>query len=441
MRYLYISIILSVLGALFMISWGLDQVVSENTQYEENTDIVLYKKLIESYSQQLDALLISNQHSSQPIELLLQKNITKLSEQQQIKLTLEQSNNISLPASLSEQLNHFGGLLLGSDVNPYLLKKLPSHPDYLLQLHIPVTSAQTEQENLILTSLLYLGLCLIILVWLFPLTRRLYIMTNTAAQIGAGELQARLPKSYISYIKPLEKSFNRMAAQIETLVADNKILARSLSHDIRTPLACLRFGIEAAIDTNDLDKKNNYIARMDTEITRMEDMTSAFLEYAAMERKGLNLKRKKSNVCQLIQTIVNDFSSLAEQKNINLKHQLPKKSLYAEIDLHWSYLAIQNLLTNAFQYAKKEVLISVYVTTNHINISVEDDGKGIPEEQRDSIFSPFVKLDAERSREESHFGLGLATTSKVMEWHHGNISATQSTLYSGLCCTLSFPFK
>ena len=52
----------------------------------------------------------------------------------------------------------------------------------------------------------------------------------------------------------LEQSFNTMASQIEKLVADNKILARSLSHDIRTPMACLRFGVEAALDTKSLEK-------------------------------------------------------------------------------------------------------------------------------------------------------------------------------------------
>ena len=59
-----------------------------------------------------------------------------------------------------------------------------------------------------------------------------------------------------------------MASQIEKLVADNKILARSLSHDIRTPMACLRFGIEAALDSKNIDKKNSYLERMDTELNQ-----------------------------------------------------------------------------------------------------------------------------------------------------------------------------
>ncbi len=110
-------------------------------------------------------------------------------------------------------------------------------------------------------------------------------------KIGEGQLSVRIKPSRFSYIKMLENSFNNMASKIEKLVADNKILARSLSHDIRTPIACLRFGLEAAIESDTLDKKNNYLARMDSELTNMEEMTSAFLEYASMERQVLHLKK------------------------------------------------------------------------------------------------------------------------------------------------------
>ena len=83
-----------------------------------------------------------------------------------------------------------------------------------------------------------------------------------------------------------------MAGKIENLVADNKILVRSLSHDIRTPMSCLRFGIEAALDSKSIDKKNSYLTRMDNELTLMEEMTSLFLDYASMERQALNLKKR-----------------------------------------------------------------------------------------------------------------------------------------------------
>ncbi len=155
--------------------------------------------------------------------------------------------------------------------------------------------------------------------WLIPLTRRLYLLNNTAAKIGSGQLDARIEHSRFSYIKMLDQSFYTMAGQIEKLVADNKILARSLSHDIRTPIACLHFGIEAALDSKSIKKKNNYLSRMDNKLTCMEEMTSVFLDYASMERQALHLKKQKVVVHELMQSVISDYQPLALQKKVNLK--------------------------------------------------------------------------------------------------------------------------
>ena len=74
-----------------------------------------------------------------------------------------------------------------------------------------------------------------------------------------------------------------------------------------------------------------------------------------------------------------------------------------------------------------------------MTITVEDDGKGIADDKLAIIFTPFVKLDADRSREQGHFGLGLAICSKVMDWHQGSINASNSKQLSGACFTLNFP--
>jgi signal transduction histidine kinase len=431
MKRLYISIVFAVLGSLFLISWGLDKLVAGHVDIEENSELVLYKSLIEGFSQQLNHSVFSE----------LEADIQQISEQYQISLTLEKIESIALPSSLHSELAQHGGLLLASESESYILKQLEQHPSILIQLHVPNEPKQNRRFDVILTAILYFGVCCIIILWLLPLTRRLYLLTTAAAKIGEGNLEVRVPSSKYSYIRKLENSFNRMATQIEKLVADNKILARSLSHDIRTPMSCLRFGVEAALDTNDIDKKNTYINRMEAELTRMEDMTTAFLEYAGMERKGFNLNLEAVNLNEFIQTLTHDFQSLANQYNLQLSCQLLETNTDYILDAHWSYQAIQNLLGNALQYAKKEVILSLSITTQSLIITIEDDGEGIPADKLDVIFNPFVKLDANRSREQGHFGLGLAISAKVMDWHNGKITAYNSEQHSGACFTLTFPIK
>lgn len=431
MRRLYISIVFAVLGSLFMISWGLDSLVAEHSDLEDNSEIVIYKQLFEGITQQLNQTPYSQ----------LETKAKKLSDDYQIDIALNQASNVALPKSLLTQLSQPGGLLLASESSPYLIRKLDKHTDVLIKIYLPTEPINNQNEDIILTTILYLGMCSIIILWLFPLTRRLYFLTSVAEKIGEGNLELRVSTSKYSYIRSFENSFNQMAEKIENLVTDNKILARSLSHDIRTPMSCLRFGVEAALDTNDIEKKDTYIHRMEAELTRMEDMTSAFLEYAGMERKSFNLRKENIDVNSFLQNVSDDLQSLALQNNIDLIYHKISSPVTALIDEHWCKRAIQNLISNAVQHASKRVHINLTTTAYSLTICIEDDGKGIPKNKLDIIFSPFVKLDSNRSREDGHFGLGLAICEKIMDWHQGKVIANNSDLYGGASFSLIFPYK
>jgi len=430
MRGLYISIIFTVVGSLFFIGWGLDELVAYSTEDKttETQTTTVYRNLLDGLTNEM-SILTSEQ---------LNKKVKLFQQNYQIKTSLALSKKIALPSSLVEQLNQRGGLLLASTDNQYLLKSIANHPNFLLRLDLPVEIVEDDNFNFILTLILYVSICVILILWLIPLTRRLYLLNSAAAKIGSGQLDARIAHSRFSYIKMLEQSFNTMASQIEKLVADNKVLARSLSHDIRTPMACLRFGLEAALDSKSIEKKNSYLSRMDNELTCMEEMTSVFLDYASMERQALNLKKQQTNISALITSAINDCQALAEHKNIRVllaDNDIVKYSL----DYHWCYRALVNLISNAIGYADSQVLLTIKNSSSQITITIEDDGKGIADDKLAIIFTPFVKLDADRSREQGHFGLGLAICSKVMDWHQGKITAHNSKKLSGACFTLTFP--
>jgi signal transduction histidine kinase len=435
MRGLYLSIVFTVLGSLFFVGWGLDKLAehaeSKQENNQENQITLLYRQLAQGLAQQLNAL---------PEKSLTDK-VSQFQQQYNITSHLVLSHDVALPSSLLAQLNQNGGLLLASQNDQYLLKKLERHPTYMLQLNFPLEQEENQPFNFILTLALYIGICAIVLLWVFPLSRRLFLLNNAAAKIGTGQLNVRIKPSRFSYIKMLEQSFNNMASQIEKLVADNKILARSLSHDIRTPIACLRFGLEAAIDSKTLAKKDSYLVRMDSELTNMEEMTSVFLEYASMERHALALKKQVSNVNALINSAIDDCHMLAQQKQVSVKLIATSQNIHYELDYHWFYRALVNLISNAIGFANQEVLLHLNVTDKAMMIIIEDDGKGIASDKLDVIFTPFVKLEAERSREQGHFGLGLAICMKVLDWHQGSITASNHNQLSGACFTLTLPIN
>lgn len=429
MKRLFISIIFAVFGSLFLISWGVDQFIATNSDEQEDSSIQVYQQLIEGISSDLNHL---------PEQQLTQR-LTSIAQRYSLELSLESTSAIALPPALFKQLSEYGGLLLASKEQAYLVKQLKKFPQHLVKLQVPTSPEEDQKLNVLFTAILYLGVGSIIMLWLLPLAQRLYLLTNAAERIGKGEKNVRVKLHRFSYISLLEKRFNHMAYQIEKLMADNKLLARSLSHDIRTPMSCLRFGMDAAIEANDIESKNNYLKRMEVELSRMEDMTAAFLSYASMERQGVHLNLTKINVSQFISDLKQDFQSLAQQHNITLDHQPLAHAQYISADQYWLNRALQNLITNAIHYAKTRVIIYTELSQKNIKIIIEDDGKGIDHEKLTVIFDPFVKLDIDRSREHGHFGLGLAICHKVVSWHHGNITAGRSTTLKGAKFILTLP--
>lgn len=102
-------------------------------------------------------------------------------------------------------------------------------------------------------------------------------------------------------------------------------------------------------------------------------------------------------------------------------------------------LAVSNLLANALRYAKQSVQLSVVRDHELFRIVVEDDGEGIPENERASIFRAFTRLDTSRNRETGGFGLGLAIVSRIASLHRGRVLAGASQALGGAKLALEWP--
>ena len=99
--------------------------------------------------------------------------------------------------------------------------------------------------------------------------------------------------------------------------------------------------------------------------------------------------------------------------------------------------ALRNLLRNAFKYASKRISVNAEMIGDEVHINVDDDGIGIPPEEREHIFSAFTRLDRSRDRSTGGYGLGLAIARRVLELHGGTARADASPL-GGARFTLSW---
>ena len=412
-----------------ILGWLLDQLVEETGPKTLPDDLIAYQKIMRGTANQLDAI------SSD----VLHHQVNLMSEYYQLNFALDEVENLALPQSLNVQLQTDKALMLESDTATHFYALLTAHPNSLLSMTIQRNIEPSNVMDVAFTLILYLGISLSLIVWLVPLTRRLSALNKTASQLGQGELTTRVALSRFSYIDGLEKSFNRMASQIEVLVADNKLLAGSLSHDLRTPVSCLRFGIEAAQNCNDLAQKDRYLVRIEQELTRLEYMLEAFLEYASMERQGFSLNPSCQSLVAFILLIVEELSPMAENKSIQVKVENNITADELVFDGHWLNRACVNLLSNAMDYCQQSVCIEINQRSQDYLINIHDDGQGVSEEHRESIFAAFFTSNQSRTRETTNFGLGLAIVKRVANWHGGSVTVKSSELLGGACFQLVLP--
>ena len=244
-----------------------------------------------------------------------------------------------------------------------------------------------------------------------------------------------LEPSRFTYIKDVELTFNRMASQIEKLVAENKLMASSLSHDIRTPIACLRFGVDAALDTHDESKIKHYLTRMETDLDHMESMLKSYLAFATLEQNANKLTYSSANIKHYLSDIMSQLEPKIAARSLKISLECDDHIIYA--DLHWLARAIANLINNACDFAHHHIKVTASVQEHVLVISIADDGPGIAQENNHKVFSPFFRERSHRNRSDNSYGLGLAIVAKVADWHHGTVEVSKSEQLGGACFTLS----
>ncbi|TQV87910.1 sensor histidine kinase [Aliikangiella coralliicola] len=432
MKRIYFSILVTALISLFLLGKFIDLLFDSNDENIPRSEFVTERHLANGIRNAL----------SQHAESDLQAQVEHYSRQFQINLSLEKKSNLSLSTELEKSVNSKEGLLIDLDPGVQLIGGIENHPEWLISY--PIEHEQPIDNDarfeVWLTILFYSGFCIILLLWALPLTRRLSKLNRLASDFGEGDLSSRAVVSRFSYIKELEVSFNRMASQIEELLAENKLLAGSLSHDLRSPLSCLRFGVDAALETGEATKKDYYLERMDGDLTRMETMLEAFLDYASLERKRFQLTKRSTDIVMMINSVVNACYPLLQNANVQVETNFDFESdkLMVELDTNWIARALSNLITNAIYHGNNIIFVNCEVNARGVDISVEDDGAGIPESEIENIFKAFVKLDKSRTKS-NRYGLGLAIVARVVGWHNGEISVSKSDKLGGACFTIRLP--
>ncbi len=271
------------------------------------------------------------------------------------------------------------------------------------------------------------------------ISRPIYAVQGAARRMAHGDLTARVAQPLTDRrdeLGLLARDFDHMASRVQSLVERQRSVLQDVSHEFRSPLARLGVALELArSDAGDIDLPS--LDRAEREIGRLDRLIGEVLELARMEDQLPGMAKQPFDLTALAQERLTEAQADAEARKVRLQLQgTAGQSLDGSRVLLGR--AIDNLLSNAIKFSPADGVVKLSVQTDaaDANITVSDNGPGVPPTELDSLFRPFFR-GSNAVRAEGQ-GLGLAIIARIVAAHGGRCHAENLTA-GGLRVVLTLP--
>ena len=363
--------------------------------------------------------------------------LNKVREVSQVKFELIPLNQASANLNQAQRQQLKAGKIVIDAANRTLYRRVDLDGERYIGSEDDVLQAQDLPIdywfNIKLEIVRYIIVAFVLLIpigfWSRSHWRDIQALAKVTKDFGAGQLDVRASTPVRASIYPLAQQINQMANRIETLLSSQQQLLHSVSHELRTPIARLEFALEilqnslAGLDTD--AKQAQRIIAMQADLSELNNLVSELLNMAKLDAQG-QLQKETTELDRFVQNCLQHLPPKPQSLNLQVDIWAHTPLLYA--DQRLLSRAIQNLLKNAFKYADRQIIWRIKPQDEHWLISVEDDGAGIPESEREKIFEAFYRLDRSRDRATGGFGLGLSIVRQIVVLHGGRISISESEL-------------
>lgn len=275
---------------------------------------------------------------------------------------------------------------------------------------------------------------LLILTWRLTIPARK--LQQAANRVATGNFE--VDKALETGTKEFQQtgaSFNQMVMAIKQMITGQQRLLSDISHELRSPLTRLRMATSLAVRKQG---ESSELQRIDLEAERLEQMISELLSLSRMQLNS-HQEIEETNLETLWLELLKDAHFEAAQLDKELHWDgLHKHIIQGNAKLLMS--ALENVIRNAVKYAQHNVIIQFSIQQHQLQITVDDDGIGVPEGERELIFKPFYRVSTARDRTTGGTGLGLAITESTISQHLGKVEALQSP-QGGLRIKIELPLK
>ncbi|WP_159043223.1 ATP-binding protein [Streptomyces sp. NBRC 110028] len=296
---------------------------------------------------------------------------------------------------------------------------------------VAVSLAQAEHTLSSLTTGLVIGVPALtaLVAWTISVTagrtlRPVETLRGQAADITATDLHRRLDlPDCQDEIHALGVTLNDMLARLdEASVAQRRFVADA-AHELRSPLTALRAQLEVMSSYPDPDRDPQVAAALLEDVERLHDLVEGLLALARSEDPA----RPRSQAARVVDLDEVVLAEIRRQRSLARAEIDARRVSGGRVrgDAEALRCVVRNLLDNARRHAERHVRVALGESGGTVELTVSDDGSGIPAADRTRVFQRFTRLDEARSREAGGSGLGLAIVGKVVTAHGGTAYADQ----------------
>lgn len=262
------------------------------------------------------------------------------------------------------------------------------------------------------------------------------VLNQAANDVEGGNLSIRVPEERRDELGELSRGFNSMTTSLESADRQRRRLVADSAHELRTPISLIRTRIEM-MEEGIYPMDAESLSALSAESERLTRLADELKTLANLEAPDFSLQMENLDPGALIDELVAAAAPALHRRDLAVDSDIDieKSGTSAYGDRDKLQRLLSNLLSNAIRHAESRISISVHADQEHQGwtvISVEDDGPGIPVDERDKVFQRYYRTDSARNRSSGGSGLGLAICAEIVKAHGGDIEAGKSEGHGGL---------
>ena len=250
-------------------------------------------------------------------------------------------------------------------------------------------------------------------------------ISNAAKKFASGQFDVRVEVKGKDEVAELATAFNNMAQSLDNYEMMRNTFMANVSHDLRTPMTTISGFIDGILaGAIPPEKHEYYLGVIASEVRRLSRLVASLLDISRIQAGDRKFVMATFDACEMARQILISFEQKIDAKHLDVEFECSEDSMYVKADRDAIHQVLYNICDNAVKFSHERGKLAInltYTRERKVEVSVYNEGIGIPAEDLPYVFERFFKSDKSRGVDKLGVGLGMYITKTIMEAHGESI--------------------